>query len=345
MGIKNLHKFLRRHCPGVYVKKHLSEYAFKKIAIDISVYLFMYKVIFGDQWLDAFINLICCLRRNEIHCVFIYDGKSPPEKDIEKKRRRDTRGKQDEKNKLIEKAIKEYYETGEIAQVLRDIKTSPKSKRLLANTFDIKACERYLKKKQLQVVNLVKEDFVNSKYLFSIMGIPYYVSSSEGETMCAQLELNDKVAGVLSADTDILAYGTGVFITKINTSADTVIEVRVANILKELELTQEQFTDFCIMCGTDYNNNIYKVGPEKAYKLIKEYENIDDITGYDTDILNYKRGRELFAKTDMQKFNIPYCKQLSNDKIQDFLFTNNCRISIETITKAFKTRQLEFIEK
>jgi len=186
---------------------------------------------------------------------------------------------------------------------------------------------------------------VNSKYLFSIMGIPYYVSSSEGETMCAQLELNGKVAGVLSEDTDILAYGTGVFITKINTSADTVIEVRVANILKALELTQEQFTDFCIMCGTDYNNNIYKVGPEKAYKLIKEYENIDDIIGYDTDILNYKRGRELFAKKDMQKFNIPYCKQLSNDKIQDFLFTNNCRISIETITKAFKTKTIEFIEK
>ena len=216
MGIKNLHKFLRKHCPEVYVKKHLSEYAFKKIAIDISVYLFMYKVIFGDRWLDAFINLICCLRRNEIHCVFIYDGKSPPEKDIEKKRRRDTRGKQDEKNKLIEKAIEEYYKTGEIAQVLHEIKTSPKSKRLLVNTFDIKACERYLKKKQAQVVNLKNEDFVNSKYLFSIMGIPYYVSESEGETMCAQLELNDKVYGVLSEDTDILAYGTGVFITKIN---------------------------------------------------------------------------------------------------------------------------------
>ena len=67
------------------------------------------------------------------------------------------------------------------------------------------------------------------------MGIPYYVSSSEGVTMCAQLQLNDKVDGVLSEDTDILAYGTGVFITKINTSADTVVEIRVENILKALE--------------------------------------------------------------------------------------------------------------
>jgi len=343
MGIKNLHKFLRKHCPEVYVKKHLSEYAFKKIAIDISVYLFMYKVIFGERWLDAFINLICCLRRNEIHCVFIYDGKSPPEKDIEKKRRRDTRGKQDEKNKLIEKAIAEYYKTGEIGDILQDIKTSPKSKRLLVNTFDIKACERYLKKKQSQVVNLKQEDFANSKYLFSIMGIPYYVSSSEGETMCAHLELNGKVYGVLSEDTDILAYGTGVFITKINTSADTVVEIRVENILKALKLTQEQFTDFCIMCGTDYNNNMYKVGPEKSYKLIKEYGSLNDMIGCDLATLNYKRGRELFAKKDMQELKVPYCKQLACDKVQDFLFTNNCRIAIETIRKAFKTRKLEFI--
>ena len=345
MGIKNLHKFLRKHCPEVYVKKHLSEYAFKKIAIDISVYLFMYKVIFGERWLDAFINLICCLRRNEIHCVFIYDGKSPPEKDIEKKRRRDTRGKQDEKNKLIEKAIEEYYKTGEIAQILREIRTSPKSKRLLVNTFDIKACERYLKKKQSQVVNLKNEDFVNSKYLFSIMGIPYYVSSSEGETMCAQLELNSKVYGVLSEDTDILAYGTGVFITKINTSADTVVEIRVENILKALEITQSQFTDLCIMCGTDYNSNMHKIGPEKSYKLIKEYKKIENMIGYNTEILNYKRGRELFAKKIIKDLHVPFCKQLILEKIREFLFKNNCRISLGAIVKAFSTLPLEFLEK
>lgn len=345
MGIKNLHKFLRRHCPEVYVKKHLSDYAFKKISIDISVYLFMYKVIFEDRWLDAFINLICCLRRNDIHCVFIYDGKAPPEKDIEQKKRRDTRRKQTEKNNLIEQAISEYHTTGQVAEILQQIKTSPKSKRLLVNTFDIKACEKYLAKKKAQVVNLVKEDFVNSKYLFSIMGIPYYVSDSEGETMCAQLELNNKVYGVLSEDTDILAYGTGVFLTKINTSADTVVEIRVENILNALKITQRQFTDFCIMCGTDYNSNIYKVGPEKSFKLITEYKQIEDINEYDTDILNYKRSRELFEKKEITDLHIPFCKQLTLDKIKTFLFKNNCRISLETILKAFSQRSLQFLEK
>ena len=86
MGIKNLNQFLRKNCPNIYVEKHLSNYAFKKIAIDISLYMFKYKTIFGDNWVDAFINLISCLRRNEIHCVFVYDGKAPPDKEKEQEK-------------------------------------------------------------------------------------------------------------------------------------------------------------------------------------------------------------------------------------------------------------------
>ena len=80
-----MNKFLKRHCPNVFVENDLGNYAYKKIAIDISLYIFKYKAIFRERWLDAFINLICCLRRNNIHCVFIYDGKAPKEKDNEKK--------------------------------------------------------------------------------------------------------------------------------------------------------------------------------------------------------------------------------------------------------------------
>ena len=52
----------------------------KKIAIDISLYMCKYKAIYGDNWLYAFLKLISSLRKNEIHCVFIYDNGAPPEK-------------------------------------------------------------------------------------------------------------------------------------------------------------------------------------------------------------------------------------------------------------------------
>ena len=57
------------------------------------------------------------------------------------------------------------------------------------------------------------------------------------------------------------------------------------------------------MCGTDYNLNIPKIGPESAYKLLTEHkslENIEKNTKYNTDILNYRRGRELFSNDKSQ---------------------------------------------
>ena len=157
------------------------------------MYLFTYKIIFGDQWLDAFIKLICCLRKNDIHCVFIYDGKAPPEKEIEKQKRRSSRDKQKEKIHEIETAIETFYQTNHVEEILLEIikkKTSPMRQRLLKNTpkaFDIRICEKYLEKKKSQIVNLTDEDFKSSKSLFKILGIPYYISPSEGETMCAHL--------------------------------------------------------------------------------------------------------------------------------------------------------------
>ena len=74
MGIKNLNNLLRKKCPQVFVDIHLSEYAFKKLAIDVSLFMCKFKAICGDRWLTSFVNLVQCLRRNEIHCVFIYDN-------------------------------------------------------------------------------------------------------------------------------------------------------------------------------------------------------------------------------------------------------------------------------
>ncbi len=121
MGIKNLNKFLRDKSPNIFEQIHLSEYAFKKVAIDISLYLFKFKAVCGDRWLSAFINLISSLRRNEIHCVFIYDGQSPPEKEDEKaKRKLDKEKLQDQVCKL-EDALDLYHRTGEIDKILQDL--------------------------------------------------------------------------------------------------------------------------------------------------------------------------------------------------------------------------------
>jgi hypothetical protein len=94
MGIKHLHKLLQKYAPDCYEKKHLSEFAYMRVAIDISLYLYKYKAVAGDRWMESFVYLISCLRKWNIHCIFVYDNKAPVEKQEEQERRREVRAKQ-----------------------------------------------------------------------------------------------------------------------------------------------------------------------------------------------------------------------------------------------------------
>jgi hypothetical protein len=120
MGIANLNNFLRKHCPHVFKEIHLSEFAFKKLAIDTSLFLCKFKAIYQEKWLSAFVRLVSCLRRNEIHCVFIYDFGSPPEKAEEKAERRRQQEKIKEKVALLQDACEKYESTGTIEPVLQE---------------------------------------------------------------------------------------------------------------------------------------------------------------------------------------------------------------------------------
>ena len=111
MGIKNLNKLLKDKCPELFQQIHISDFSYKKVAIDISLYMFKFKAVCGDRWLTTFINLIASLRRNEVHCVFIYDGKAPVEKDTEKAKRREERSKLEENLFVLEEALDDYHKT------------------------------------------------------------------------------------------------------------------------------------------------------------------------------------------------------------------------------------------
>jgi len=121
MGISNLNRFLRKKCPNVFKEIHISEFAYKKVAIDITLFLCKFKAVCGENWVTAFINLVASLRRNEIHCVFIFDNGAPEEKAGE----REERKKQQEliKKKVfdLETAFEKYTNTGEIDISLKEL--------------------------------------------------------------------------------------------------------------------------------------------------------------------------------------------------------------------------------
>lgn len=56
-----------------------------------------------------------------------------------------------------------------------------------------------------------------------------------------------------------------------------VHEVSLPKTLEGLGLTMDQFIDLCILLGCDYMEPVKGIGPKTAYKLIKEYGNIEKV--------------------------------------------------------------------
>ena len=101
------------------------------------------------------------------------------------------------------------------------------------------------------------------------------------------------------------------------------------------------------MCGTDYNDNIPKIGPKNAFKLINEFKSIEkikEVKDYDISILNHVRVRELFSFSENLNWDIPYCESPNWTDVQEFLFKNNCNVNLEYIRKCFAPKELVFID-
>jgi len=335
MGIKNFHRFLRKHAPELYNEKSLSEYSGKRFAVDISIYLYKYKSVYKDKWISMFFGMLVLLKKYNIQLVFVYDTKSPAEKNDKKEERK-------QKRKSAERRIQEIYEDmnvyqtdGEISPLLRSISESRGRLKVFnkihSDILDQEAIQYELEVLSKQMININIHDIRLSKRILDIMGIPYLASDSEAEALCSYLCCHGKVDAVLSDDTDVTVYGVPVFLTKLNVKNETVIEFNIQSILEKLNLTLNQFIDFCILCGTDYNSNIPNIGNEKAYQLITKHTSIEEIEksvpNIDVGILNYKRVREIFSiPSHLDDVDIVN-KQPDIKQLAEFVFVNKLYIN------------------
>ena len=355
MGIKNLHRILEKYSPGCYRTTHLSHFSYKKVAIDISLYLYKYKAIHGERWVECFLSLIVCLRKWDVHCIFVYDGKAPVEKVEEQLRRRETRTKMVDKISEIERQLREYEDTGVIGELIADISKKDGVVSLFRKKtgINVSAVKDKLESMKSMMISIVPDDITLSQQLFDVMHIPYVKAPAEAECYASQLCVDGKVDAVLSEDTDVLAYGTPMFLTKIDTRNDTVVQITYSSILEETCMTKETFTDLCIMCSCDYNSNLPMIGPEKSYQLLSLYKTIEEVVShlqstkksFYTDevcsILKYERCRELFSTYPIDYY-IPYCGMPDFKVLQEFLFTHSIRFDMAILRKHLSPRELEF---
>lgn len=347
MGINKFHDFIRKRAPQVYREIHLSEYMGKRIAVDISGLIYKFKILNKDRWLDSFAYLIIAFRKNKIHPIFVYEGEAPKEKDAEKTKRSQQRQAIVEKASSLRDCLDKYYETQEVGEVLQvEMKKLLKMENTLGGTVPINtsALEKRCQQIESQIVKFTDDEKETLDHLFDLFGIQYTTSPGEAETLCASMAIQGIVDAVVSNDSDVCAYGVKKFLYEINGLTETCIEIDHDEVIRALNFTREEFLDFCILLGCDYNDNIPGIGPVNAYKLLQEHRRIEQLPSrYDTSILNYSRTRELFAtryEFDQQVLSTdPNLIDLYN-----FLKMKNSRIKYETLENAFRPTEIVFEE-
>lgn len=329
MGVKGLNQLLKRICGLSHISLvPICNYSGKKIAIDASLYICIFKT--RQNYVYSIVEFLTLLRENNIHPFFVFDGVAPVEKRHERIERAEKRNAARNRISSLERDLDTYKSTGELSDSLQNIDI--KVRKLVPTKISVVRIQDYIDKLKSQILSLKPQDFDTMKSILDAFGIPYVVAEGEGEFLCASLARHGLVETVMTCDTDVLPCLTPSMITKIEGNYFHVTTLQ--DVLEHLRLSNDEFIDLCIMCGTDFNTNIPKIGPVRAYELISTYKSIDKIPKeIDTSPLFHNRIREIFHYSDAYpSITVPFCSKPNYDLISTWV-TN-----VEEIKKKLRPR-------
>jgi len=156
-----------------------------------------------------------------------------------------------------------------------------------------------------QLNSIPPESMELIKTILVTAGVPVLGATGDGERLCAALCVEGIAAAVFSRDGDSLTNmcpyllrGNGENYVDGNGYTQSTFEyIRLNELLEAMDLTPEQFVDFCIMAGCDYNTNMNKIAAGNSYKLIKQFGSIDNLPPkYDITCLDHHECRQLFSR-------------------------------------------------
>lgn len=180
--------------------------------------------------------------------------------------------------------------------------------------------------------NLSNEMLDDSKRLLEAMGIPIVQAPSEGEAQAAHMAIRGDVDMVGSQDYDALLFGAPQTVRNMaitgkrklpgkNFYIDVQPEIiSLEEELQRLKIDRKQLIEIGLMCGTDYNQGLKRVGPKTALKLIKEYGDLETVLNARGENIDYlEEIKKLFLQpqiTDDYSINM---KKPDIDEILTFL--------------------------
>jgi flap endonuclease-1 len=274
MGIKFLNRYLKENCPQSIKRIKMTEISYKKIVVDISIYLYKYEI--ENALLENMFVMLSVFRYYNIIPIFIFDGKPPPEKKALLQKRKNDK----------EMAQKEYNE-------LNELLTSPKDEDKDLNESEKQEIMDTMNKLKKRFVQISKDKNEKVKSLIRAYGATYYDAPGEADELCALLVIKKKVWACLSEDMDLFVYGCTRVLRYLSLFSHTVVIYYVKGIYNELKMTDKEFKEICILSGTDYNfntdNNNQKINLKltlKHFNKFKESNESNNINFYDWLLFN-----------------------------------------------------------
>jgi flap endonuclease-1 len=317
MGIKSLLKFLENQ-ENIVNEVTYDKLQYKKIAIDISIILYQVIIAIRNSGSDLtnkqgeitshilglFNKTIYLLKKNIIP-IYIFDGKPPLLK-----------------NKVL--------------QLRRNIKEKSYIKYKECENEDDKI--KYFKR----TVTISRLQIQQTKELLDLMGVPYINAPEEADSQCAYLAKNGYVDGVLTEDMDILTFGSPIIYRNLSSYKKPTLEINLNNMLEKLDLTYDQFVEFCILLGCDYCESIKFIKANDMYAFYMKFKNIPDTLNYLSEqghniksYTNYLEIKEYF-KTDNKIITNIENLELKNPnlkKLEDILINKYGLIKSKIIHK------------
>ena len=286
MGIRMLNKFLQDKCKSSISRIHLSELSGKKVAVDISIYL--YKFLSDNVLLENLYLMISIFREHNIIPIFVFDGKPPVEKNDTIAFRKKTKINAREEYYRLKQILDDIESDAPVvsdAGVVSDSDSNSNSNTIVefdeettisipSKSADIRLMMDKLKKK---FVILKSHHIQNAKTLLQAYGMTYIESPGEADMLCAKLVSKNIVYACLSEDTDMFVYGCSRVLRYLSLTSSTVILYDFQEIIKTLDMTTYEFRQLCIIYGCDYlpkneKQNYKNMTIFNSYKMFKSYK-------------------------------------------------------------------------
>ena len=194
------------------------------------------------------------------------------------------------------------------------------------DTQDEKEINAEIQRLSSQIIHIKKSHVDDCKELLRLLGMPYLTAPDEAEKYCAFLQKNGLVDYTVSDDTDCLTFGCEK-ILKTSIQGD-LVECNLNKLLSDINMSMDNFIDFCILSGCDYCQYIPHVGSLTAFNIINKHKRIETIMenckySFPSDF-DYITARTLFSNFESYELPTEFSKSTVNSQeLEEFLKVRN----------------------